>query len=199
MMSGAWPPPDPSVWNEWTARPSNASIESSTKPDSFERVGVDADLYVHLVRDGERGAKHRRRGAPVLVALQADRAGLDLLDQSGFAMPVPLAEDADVDGPAFERAQHHLDVSGPRRDRRRIGAVRRARSATDQGRGAVGQRRLRLLRGNEMDMRIDAGGGQDQMRARDGVGGQADFQAGRDAVHRLRIAGLADARRCGHP
>ena len=35
MMSGAWPPPEPSVWNEWTARPSNASIESSTKPDSL--------------------------------------------------------------------------------------------------------------------------------------------------------------------
>ena len=43
-----------------------------------------------------------------------------------------------------------------------------------------------------MDMRVDAGGRQDQMRARDGVGGQADLQAGCDTIHRLRIAGLAD-------
>ncbi len=35
MMSGAWPPPEPSVWNEWTARPSKAAIVSSTKPDSL--------------------------------------------------------------------------------------------------------------------------------------------------------------------
>ena len=35
MMSGAWPPPEPSVWKECTARPSKASIVSSTKPDSF--------------------------------------------------------------------------------------------------------------------------------------------------------------------
>ena len=31
-----------------------------------------------------------------------------------------------------------------------------------------------------------------RVRARDGVGGQADLQAGRDTIHRLRIAGLAD-------
>jgi hypothetical protein len=36
MMSGACPPPEPSVWNECTARPSNAAIVSSTKPDSFK-------------------------------------------------------------------------------------------------------------------------------------------------------------------
>ena len=43
-----------------------------------------------------------------------------------------------------------------------------------------------------MDVRVDAGGRQDQMRARDGVGGQADLQARCNAIHRLRIAGLAD-------
>ena len=30
MMSGAWPPPAPSVWYVWIVRPLNAAIESST-------------------------------------------------------------------------------------------------------------------------------------------------------------------------
>ena len=35
MMSGAWPPPAPSVWNAWMVRPLKALMVSSTKPDSF--------------------------------------------------------------------------------------------------------------------------------------------------------------------
>ena len=35
MMSGAWPPPAPSVWKVWIVRPRNAAIESSTKPLSL--------------------------------------------------------------------------------------------------------------------------------------------------------------------
>ena len=35
MMSGAWPPPAPSVWKAWIVRPLKAATVSSTKPDSF--------------------------------------------------------------------------------------------------------------------------------------------------------------------
>ncbi|MDT4787004.1 hypothetical protein FQZ97_193710 [compost metagenome] len=35
MMSGAWPPPAPSVWKAWIVRPLIAAIVSSTKPLSF--------------------------------------------------------------------------------------------------------------------------------------------------------------------
>ena len=35
-MSGAWPPPAPSVWYVWIARPAIAAIVSSTKPASFK-------------------------------------------------------------------------------------------------------------------------------------------------------------------
>ena len=35
MMSGAWPPPAPSVWKAWMVRPLNALMVSSTKPLSF--------------------------------------------------------------------------------------------------------------------------------------------------------------------
>ena len=138
-----------------------------------QRVGVDAHLHIHLVRNGERGTQHRRRGAPVLVTLQADCAGLDLLDQRRLAMPVPLAENAHIDGPAFESAQHRADVARSRCDGGGIGAVRRAGAPANQGGGAVGQRRVGLLRRDEMNMGVDAGGGEDQMRAGDRVGGQA--------------------------
>ncbi len=127
------------------------------------------------------------------MALHAHRARLDLLDQGCLAMPMPLAEDADVDRPVFECTQHHGDVAGARRDGGRIGTVRGTCSAPDQRRGAVRQRRLRLLRRNEVDVRVDAGGGKNQVRAGDGVGSQADFEARGDPIHRLWIAGLADA------
>ena len=39
MMSGAWPPPAPSVWYVWMTRPSMALIVSSTNPASL-RVSV---------------------------------------------------------------------------------------------------------------------------------------------------------------
>ena len=35
MMSGAWPPPAPSVWKAWMVRPFIAPSVCSTKPDSF--------------------------------------------------------------------------------------------------------------------------------------------------------------------
>ncbi len=35
MMSGAWPPPAPSVWYVWMVRPLNAAMVASTKPDSL--------------------------------------------------------------------------------------------------------------------------------------------------------------------
>ena len=35
MMSGAWPPPAPSVWNVPIARPPIAASVDSTKPDSL--------------------------------------------------------------------------------------------------------------------------------------------------------------------
>src|SRR6185312_1262761 len=44
-----------------------------------------------------------------------------------------------------------------------------------------------------MDMRVDTGRGQNQMRARDRISCQTELQTGRNAIHGLRIAGLADA------
>src|SRR5262245_22703025 len=85
-------------------------------PGFVERVGVNADLDVHFVGHRERRTKHRRTRAPVFVALEANRASLDLLDQRRLTVPVSLPENADIDGPSLEGTQHHADVPGPRCD-----------------------------------------------------------------------------------
>jgi hypothetical protein len=50
----------------------------------------------------------------------------------------------------------------------------------------------KLSRRDEVDVRVDPAGGQDATFAGDDLGGSADDQAGRDAVHDAGIAGLAD-------
>ena len=56
-----------------------------------EGVAVDRDLGVGLVRDVQAAVDRRRRGAPVLVQLEADRTGLDLLAQGLGAARIALA------------------------------------------------------------------------------------------------------------
>ena len=85
MMSGACPPPAPSVWKAWMVRPLKAAIVSSTKPDFVQRVGVDHHLHVVVIGDREAAVDGGGRGAPVLVQLQRAGAGLDHLHQRARA------------------------------------------------------------------------------------------------------------------
>ena len=114
-MSGAWPPPAPSVWKVAMARPLKAARVVSTKPDFVQRVGVDRDLHVHAVGDGQAVVDRRRRGAPVLVQLQAAGAGLDLLLDAGGLAGVALAEEAEIHRQPFGRLQHAAHVPRARR------------------------------------------------------------------------------------
>ena len=101
-------------------RPLKALIVSSTKPDSFERVGVDRHLHVEIVGDGEAAIDRRRRRAPILVQLQAAGAGLDLLDQAPRACDaLPLPKKPRFIGKAIGRLDHARDVPGAGRAGRR--------------------------------------------------------------------------------
>ena len=88
----------------------------------------------------------------------------------------------------FRRAQHHRHVPGSRGDRRRVGALPRTRAAADQRRHAVRETGLDLLRGNEINVRIDAGGSQ-VLHAREGVGRRPTSSPG---VIRSIVWGLPD-------
>ncbi len=76
MMSGAWPPPAPSVWKAWMVRPLKARDGVLDEAGFVQRVGVDHHLDVVVVGDGEAIVDRRRRRAPVLVQLQRAGAGL---------------------------------------------------------------------------------------------------------------------------
>ena len=106
MMSGAWPPPAPSVWKLWIARPLIAAIGVVDEAGLVERVGVDGDLDVVLVGHLQAGVDDGERRAPVLVELQAAGPGLDHVAQRLVQAAVALAEYADVDRQPLERLEH---------------------------------------------------------------------------------------------
>jgi len=80
-------------------------------PRLVERVGVDRDLDVLGFGDAKAAVDRRRRGAPVLVELEADRAGADLVDQALGPRRVALAGQPDVERDRVGRLQHELDVA----------------------------------------------------------------------------------------
>ena len=157
-----------------------------------QRVGVDHHLDVVIVGDRQAAVDRSRRRAPVLVQLERAGAGLDLLDERRGLGGVALAGEAEVHRIGVGGLDHALDVPGAGRAGGGEGAGRGPRAAA-QHRGDAGhQRLLDLLGADEMDMRVEAAGGEDLAFARDhfGAGADDDGDAGLD----VRIAGLADRR-----
>ena len=190
MISGAWPPPAPSVWKAWMVRPLKAFTVSSTNPELVQRVRMQHHLDVVVVGNREAVVDRGRRGAPVLVQFQRAGAGLDHLDQRGRARRVALAGYAEIDRERVERLDHPAHVPGSRRAGGGKGAVRRPGAATEHRGDAGHQRVLDLLRADEMDVAVEPAGGEDFSLARDhvGAGTNDDGDAGLD----VGIARLAD-------
>ena len=89
MVSVAMAAAGPFGMERMTVRPSNASIESSTKPDFVQRVGMDAHLVSVRLRLLAR-TEAPRGGAPVFVTFDANRPRLDLFNQAALPCPCPL-------------------------------------------------------------------------------------------------------------
>ena len=81
---------------------------------------------------------------------------------------------------------------GPGVAGRRVRAVGRAGAAAEDRGDAVAERRPDLLRRDHVDVAVDAAGRGDQALAGDDLGPGADHQPVGDAVHDVRVAGLAD-------
>ena len=126
------------------------------------------------------------------MQLEPDRARDDLLDQRLGTRRVPFAEEPEVQRQSFGRFEHAVDVPFAGRARGRARALGRAGAAANHGGDAAVQRLPRLLRADEVDVRVDAAGGQDAVLAGDDFGRRADLEAGRDAVLDVGVAGLAD-------
>ena len=171
-------------------RPLKAAIESSTKPELVERVGMDQHLHVHGVGDGKAGIDRGGRRTPVLVELETAGARLDLLDEAVGQGGIALAVEAEVHGEALGRLQHAPDVPGAGRAGRGLGPRGGTRAAPHHRRDAAVEQLLDQLRANEMDVRIDPAGGQDHALARDRLGAGTDDDV--DPRLHVGITGLAD-------
>ena len=192
MMSGAWPPPAPSVWKAWMVRPLKALMVSSTKPQFVERVGVDHGLHVVVVADLQAAVDRRRRGAPVLVQLERTGAGLDLLFERGRARGIALAGEAEVDRKIVGGLDHAAEVEGAGCAGGGVGAGGGAGAAAEHGGEAGHHRLIDQLRADEVDVGVEAAGGEDLALAGDDLGAGADDDG--DARLDVGIAGLADGR-----
>ena len=155
-----------------------------------ERVGVDHHLDVVVVRDREAAVDRRRRRAPVLVQLQRAGAGLDHFLQRRRARGVALAGEAEVHRKPVCRLDHSSEMERPRRAGRGEGAVRRSGAAAEHRGDAGHQRFFDLLRADEVDVGIEAAGGEDLALAGDHFGAGADHDG--DTGLDVGIAGLAD-------
>ncbi len=194
MMSGACPPPAPSVWKVWIVRPAIAAIVSSTNPASL-MVSVWMASWTSSSSATRRLASMTAGVVPQSSwSLSPQAPAPDLLPERLGPAGVALAKDAPVDRQRLRRAQHPADVPGTGCHGRRVGAVARTGAATQERGDAAGQRRPHLLRRDHVDVGIDATSGRDAALARDDIRARADDQVGMDAVHDVRVAGLADGR-----
>ena len=162
-----------------------------------EGVGVDHHLDVVILGDRQAAVDRGRRRAPVLVQLERAGAGLDLFLQRIGQRCVALAGEAEVHGKRVGRLDHAGDVPRPRRAGGGVGAGGGAGAAAQHGGDAGHQRLLDLLRADEVDVGVEAAGGEDLAFAGDDLGAGADDD--RHARLDVRIAGLADGRRCARP
>ena len=157
-----------------------------------ERVGVDHHLHVVVVGDRQAAVDRRRRGAPVLVQLERTGAGLDHFLQRRRARGIALAGEAEIDREGVGGLDHAADMERPRRAGGGIGAGRRTGAAAEHGGDAGHQRLVDLLRADEMDVGVEAAGGEDFSFAGDDLGAGADDDG--DAGLDVGIAGFADGR-----
>ena len=173
-------------------RPLNALIVSSTKPEFVERVGVDHHLHVVFVGDPQAAVDRRGRRAPVLMQLERTGTGLDHFFQRRRARGIALAGKSEIDRKRVRRLDHARKMKRPGRASGGVGAGGRSGAAAEHRGDAGHQRLIHLLRTNEMDVRVEAAGGEDLALAGDHLGAGADDNG--DAGLDVRIAGFADRR-----
>ena len=161
-----------------------------------ERVGVDRDLYVVIVREIQARVYGRGGGAPILVELEPGRAGAERVDERARVARVALPGEAEIQGHVVRGAEHHLHRGGGGRARGRRRAGARARAAPEHGRHARGDGVVALLGADEVDVRVDAAGRHDHLLPRDDVRGRSHdhLHPGSEshAVHGVRIPRLPD-------
>src|SRR5262245_10632777 len=99
------------------------------KTTLVQRIGVDENLHIHIIRDGQAAIDCRRGSTPVLMKLEGACPSLDLFNQTGCRARVALTEKAEIHGQAVGGLEHSLNVPWTRRAGRRPRAFGRPSSA----------------------------------------------------------------------
>ena len=156
----------------------------------IERVGVDHHLHVVVVGNRQAAVDRRRRRAPIFVQLERAGATSDHLLERRRTRRIAFAGETEVDRQCVGGLDHAADVPRSRRARGGEGAMRRTGAAAEHGGDAGHQRLLHLLRADEVNVRIEAAGGEDLAFTGDHFGAGSDDD--RDVGLNVGIAGLAD-------
>ena len=134
MMSGAWPPPAPSVWKAWMVRPLMARDGVLDEAALVQRVGVDHHLHVVLRRRRRGSSRSRPASCPSPRAASARRRRPSTISSSAAGQRgVALAGKADVHREGVDSLDHPRDVPGAGRAGGGERAVRRAGAAAEHG------------------------------------------------------------------
>src|SRR5262249_322665 len=73
-------------------------------------VGMNGNLYIHVIRDREAAIDGSRSCTPVFMKLQAARSGLDLLNESRPQACIAFAEEAKIHGKGIGSLEHPRNV-----------------------------------------------------------------------------------------
>ena len=192
MMSGACPPPAPSVWYAWIARPAIARRVSSTKPASFS-----VSVWIATCTPDASATRRQASIAAGVVpqsscSLKPPAPPRSCSHIASSETVLPLPSSSTLTGHGSIASSIRARCQAPGRDRGGLGALGRAGAAADERGDAGGQRLGHDLRADEVHVAVDRAGGEDPAVAGDDLGARADHQVGVDAVHRVGVAGLAE-------
>ena len=172
--------------------PANRLQRGFDKPSLVDRVRMDRDLHIVLVRDRKTVVDCGGCGAPVFVQFQAIGTRLDLLHERARCGAITLALKTQVHRKRIGGFEHPVDVPRPRRAGGGEGAGGRARAATHHRGNAGHQRIVDLLGANIVNVGVDAARSDDHAFAGDDLRARTDHDV--HARLDVRIAGLAQPR-----
>ena len=156
-------------------------------------ICMDCHLYVIVVGYIQTVVDDCRGAAPVLVDFQPHGTGFYLFNQGFFVGAVAFSEKSQVYRVFFGGFQHHFHVPGTGSTGGGIGAVGWTGSSADHCSDTAVQCGFNLLRGNKVNMCIQAAGGDDQSFRGKRFGGSPHSHARGYAVHDGGISGFSDA------
>ena len=87
------------------------------EPALVQRIRMDSDLNVFLIGNVQAIIDGGWRGSPVLMQLQADSTGSDLLAKRFRLACIAFAEQSHIDRKRFDSLKHAMDSPWPRCNR----------------------------------------------------------------------------------